>query len=182
MPFVGLQKSTGQRINILEVDDPRLSIRKGDITCPLCGGELTVIAGAIVVKHFRHKVTCSSTVERHPESIKHLIGKWHVWNYLRNNYGDKVKVEFEVSLPEVGRQADVMVYFQTGYREVHEIQLSSITTEHLKQRTVDYRRAEIDTVVWWLGESADTPANRKWSIDTFGDVRIVQFRTVTYDG
>lgn len=182
MPFVGMRKSTGERINILEVDDPRLTIPKGDIKCPMCEGELTVVAGAVVVKHFRHKVTCSSTVERHAESIEHLVGKWHVWNYCRNTYGDSVRVEIEVVIPEVNRQADLMVYFKTGYREAHEVQLSPITKEYLSQRTVDYLKAGIDTVVWWLGKSADTPTNRQWSVATFGDVRVIKYQNCTYDG
>ncbi len=180
MPFVGLQKSTQQRINILDIEgDPRTAIDKNDLVCPLCGQQLTVVAGAIVMKHFRHTVKCSSEIDRHPESIRHLAGKWHVRNYCRRLYGDDVKIDFEVAVSEANRQADVMVIWPSGFREAHEIQLASITTEYLNKRTADYRRAEID-VVWWLGGSADTPANRNWCIDTYGDVRIITFSTLEY--
>lgn len=181
MPFVAMRKSTGERINILEMKDPRLVIEKGDLVCPLCGVEFLVVAGPCVVRHFRHKVLCTSTIDRHPESAKHLVGKWHVWDYCQKMYGDDVRVDFEVNVSEVNRQADLMVSFPTGYREAHEIQLSSISRDQLRQRTVDYRKAGIDSVVWWFGESANTQANRDWAVDTFGDVRVITFKTCSYD-
>jgi len=59
------------------------------------------------------------------------------------------------------------VTFPTGWRVAHEVQLASITTEHLQERTNDYTLAGID-VVWWLGKSADTETNRAWCRCTFG--------------
>jgi competence CoiA-like predicted nuclease len=79
-----------------------------------------------------------------------------------------VQFELEVKVPEVMRIADVMATFPMGWRIAHEVQLASITVAQLEERTDDYVRAGVD-VVWWLGKSADTPANRNWCLETFGE-------------
>lgn len=78
-----------------------------------------------------------------------------------------VVFEYEVPLPEIRRVADLLLTFPMGTRLAYEIQLSAITTEELERRSDDYARAGID-VVWWLGKSADTLANRRWFIYAFG--------------
>lgn len=179
MPFVALRKSTGERINIFLVPDPRLTIDKSDLVCPACGQSLTVVCGLVVTPHFRHIVKCNSEFDRHPESIEHLMGKAYVYQLLHDKFNsDDVEIDFEVHIPEANRQADVLLKFvKTGFIEAHEIQLAGITTESLRDRTKAYRTAGID-VVWWLGKSADTPTNRSWCVSTFGDVRLLSFSNV----
>jgi competence protein CoiA len=80
-----------------------------------------------------------------------------------------VTIAYEVPVREVKRVADLLVTFPTGWQVVHEVQLASTTTEDLQRRTNDYTPAGID-VTWWLGKSADTPANREWCQRTFGYV------------
>lgn len=101
------------------------------------------------------------------------MGKQYVFDLLGRLYSLS-SIDLEVPLYDIGRQADVMMSMPNGWKEAHEIQLSSITTDELRQRTVSYREAGIH-VVWWLGEKAATPANKNWCCDTFGDVRIIEF-------
>jgi competence CoiA-like predicted nuclease len=73
-----------------------------------------------------------------------------------------VPIHLEYHLPEVGRIADVAQLFPNGWIVVHEIQLAGITTLSLTERTQDYMTAGCD-VIWYLGNNADTPANREWA-------------------
>mgnify|MGYP001952948993 CR=1 FL=1 len=68
---------------------------------------------------------------------------------------------------EVKRIIDIAMIFPNGWIVAHEIQLSSITTENLENRTNDYRKLGID-VFWWFGKSADKKANREWAIEKYG--------------
>jgi competence protein CoiA len=124
---------------------------------------MIIKAGLIVAAHFAHKSTCPTDYKSHPESPEHRAGKILVAECLRANVGEysTALIEYEVPIPEVRRVADVLVTFPMGWRVAHEVQLASITTEELAQRTEDYLHAGVD-VVWWLGKSADTPANRDW--------------------
>jgi len=100
----------------------------------------------------------------------------YVSDLLKRLY-PKDSVEFEVKLPDVGRIADVMLEMEGGWKIAHEVQLASITTEELIERTKSYLGNGID-VTWWLGGKANTPTNRFWIADNFGDVRILEFNRV----
>ena len=173
MPLIGLNKHTGERVDITKLGDPRRTLKRGDLVCPYCNQEMTVVAGLVRIKHFRHLVGCSDTTVRHPESIQHLLGKMYVSELLKDMYPTE-SVEFEVNLPEIGRIADVLLEMKTGWRVANEIQLATITTEELVERTKSYLNSGID-VTWWLGGKANTPTNRYWVADIFGDVRILEF-------
>lgn len=169
MPFIAKLISTGERVDITRIENPRQSLRAADIVCQLCGEPMIVKAGLIVRPHFAHKTQCTSDYAAHPESLEHLATKRYLADALRAGapeYFD-VPIDFEVPVPEVRRVADLMITFPTGHRIAHEVQLASITTEELQARTNDYLHAGID-VVWWLGGSADTPANREWTTLNLG--------------
>lgn len=178
MPLVGMNKHTKQRLDITKVLEPRKIVAKGDLVCPLCLQPMTVVAGLIRIPHFRHLSACTSETPRHPESIKHLLGKAFVAVLVSENDPDAV-VDFEVRVPECNRVADVLVSLDGGWRVAHEVQLASITTAELAERTKSYLGAGID-VTWWIGGKANTPANRNWIEDNFGDVRILEYGITEY--
>ena len=89
------------------------------------------------------------------ESWEHLEGKAFVANQLQPLVGPTVSVAFEymVSLPSGRRRiADVALIYPSGFVEVHEIQLASISVDEIEQRTDDYASAGIPAQ-WWIGKS-----------------------------
>lgn len=176
MPFVAVTKSTGNRVNILDYQNPRLDLLSSDLSCPLCGEEMIIVAGAHRISHFRHKVVCSSDFQSHPESPEHLQAKIDIVDLLRNTLGEytDASIDMEVPIPEVRRIADVLVSFPMGWREAHEIQLSPISVLDLEARTNDYARAGI-SVTWWLGKRAYTDSNVLWCQDRFGACNTISF-------
>jgi competence CoiA-like predicted nuclease len=169
MPFIARDRSTNARIDITRYEKPREILVAADIICQFCEQPMIIRAGMIVRAHFAHKVDCASDYVGHPESQEHLEGKSLVAERLRQEIAEysTASIDFEVPIPEVKRIADIMVLFPNGWRIAHEIQLASITTATLQQRTEDYLHAGVD-LVWWLGKSADTPANRHWCEQYFG--------------
>jgi len=170
MAFIARHKDTRERIDITRYARPRDELQAGRLICQFCDQEMIIRHGMIVRAHFAHKVACTTPYVGHPESPEHRFGKMLVAEHLRQEvaeYSD-ARIEFEFPIPEVRRIADILVIFPNGWRVAHEIQLASITVEYLQQRTEDYLRAGID-VVWWLGKSADTPANRAWCEQYFGE-------------
>lgn len=169
MPFIALERTTRARIDITQYAQPRQSIPADSIICQLCEERMVIKNGLIVRAHFAHYRQCTSEYEAHPESAEHLAGKEAVARALRTEFSEyfDADIQLEYRVPEARRVADVMAVFPMGWRVAHEVQLASITTEQLTQRTADYASAGID-VVWWLGKSADTPANRRWCEAQFG--------------
>lgn len=176
MPLVAIDRETGARVNILETEDPRKELKSGELLCPFCQGPMIVRAGLIRIPHFAHYSQCTSELDRHPESLEHLLGKAELARKLRkalSEYG-RVEIDLEVPIPEAGRVADILVTFPMGWRVAHEVQLSPVTVEVLQERTRDYLGAGID-VQWWLGGKAATPANRAFCREYFGTVLTIAF-------
>lgn len=171
MSLIAKSKTSGKRLDITQIPNPRVTLKANDCVCQLCNAPVILKAGLIKQHHFAHKSLCTSTYESHPESPAHLAGKRFLSENLRSFFQEyqQTTIEFEVPIPEVKRIADLLVTFPQGWRIAHEVQLASITVENLQKRTDDYALAGID-VVWWLGNNANTPANRKWCEDTFGYV------------
>lgn len=171
MPFVALRKDTRERVDITEIENPRLTLRSGDCVCQLCDKPLIVKAGLVIRSHFAHysESDCDTDYKYHPESPEHREAKIKLVEFLKTTYAEytTAKLEKEVPIPEIKRVADILAAFPMGWRVAHEIQLAGITIDHLQERTDDYNKAGID-VVWWLGKSANTSTNRAWCIETFG--------------
>jgi competence CoiA-like predicted nuclease len=171
MPFVALHKDSKERIVILNYENPRANLKSGDCICQMCEAPLIVRSGLIRRPHFAHYGDCKTDYRYHPESIEHLSCKHEVAETLKRtfkSYAD-TKIAYEYRIPEIMRVADIMITFPMGWRVVHEIQLSSITSRELEERTNDYLSAKID-IVWWLGRSANTPANLSWCLRNIGYV------------
>jgi competence protein CoiA len=170
MPFVAEHRETRARIDVTRVKNPRLEIDQEQCICPLCGAQFTLRVGLIRRAHFAHRNTeCRTQYRFHPESAAHLEAKLFLLDHLREEFPEysEATIELEVKLEPIWRVADVLVTFPSGWRQAHEIQLSSITVEELRERTNDYTAMGID-VVWWLGRDADHEDQRKWCIETFG--------------
>jgi competence CoiA-like predicted nuclease len=117
-----------------------------------------------------HKCRCVLSVfASHSESPAHREAKIFLATHLKDEFKEYTTAtfEYEVSIPQVKRVVDVLVTFPMGWRVAHEVQLAAITVDELYQRSADYKLVGID-VVWWLGKSANTPANRRWCEESFG--------------
>lgn len=169
MPFIGLNRHTKERICILDVVNPRLNLKSGDYVCQSCETPL-IITGAFmrgdsyVRAHFRHKTPCDGNYDSHIESAEHLALKRYIAENVHNWYGVQknditVQYEYPISMDwrERGRIADVMVEFNdTKIKDIHEIQLSSITVNEFQERTNDYLKSGY--FVWWyIGEKNAKP-------------------------
>lgn len=180
MPLVALD-SDGRRIDITQVANPREALVAG-LTCPLCGGEMIVVAGLVRMPHFRHKTECTSDYARHPESFEHLRTKALVAEMMGTWFGEfsTARPQLEMPIEEARRIADVLFVFPNGWRVACEVQLASITNEQLQQRTDDYLRAGVD-VCWFLGKAADSITNRRWVMEQQGFVCTLEYDTEPVD-
>jgi len=184
MGLVARNKYTGDLVYIYEYDNPRKELKKDELECHLCGGDLIIKAGLIRMKHFSHKPDspCGCDYDRHPESYEHLFFKRLLSEGLGSEFQEylDVKPKLEYPIHEVRRIADIVFEFPNGWLVAHEIQLSPITIEELEKRTNDYRNAGVD-VVWWLGNRADTEHNREWLFENFGECYFLDWDTVHQD-
>jgi competence CoiA-like predicted nuclease len=170
MPFIAIDKISGNRIDILTVSNPRYTLKSSDCTCQLCGERMFIKAGPLIRPHFSHYADCKSDYKpSHAETPEHLFSKIQLRQLLKEQFENlnQIEIDYEVPIPEIRRVADVLVTFPMGWRMAHEIQLANISLEELEERTNDYLRSGID-VYWWLGKSADNFQNRSWCIDKFG--------------
>lgn len=178
MAFVACRRSTGTRIDITTFERPREQIAADDVVCQLCAAPMVVRAGLKVRAHFAHKPhsKCASSWLVHPESAEHRLGKYEIVQQLLREMRDysSAAIEYEVPLRDVNRIADVMITFPCGWRIAHECQLAGITIDELATRSEDYLRAGVD-VLWWLGKSANTPANRAWVLNWQGFLLELEF-------
>lgn len=186
MSLIGISRTTGERINILDYKYPKKSLKKGDVLCQVCYCELIIKHGNINIQHFAHKSSCSSDYKRHTESLEHIIGKELISKYVKSEWEEYSNCEIHIELPiaSAKRIIDVAMVFKTGWIVAHEIQLSSITTAELDLRTKNYLDEGID-VIWWLGKNANTKTNREWAIKKTGacytlDYEMLQERANTF--
>lgn len=174
MPFIARRKGTGERIDITALELPREELQPGEYVCQICGADMVIKAEFNQKHHFEHVAGCTDEYQNHPESPAHREARRFLATYLREIFRAqaKIRIEHEVPLREVMHVADLVVTFPTGWQVAHEVQLTAITTEQLQKRTSTYALAGID-VVWWLGNSANTSANRTWSRATFGHALVL---------
>ena len=171
MPFIAIIKAINKRIDITQVEHPKLQYSYGDCICQLCRAPLRIRGGPLVRNHFAHDADrpCDTEYSYQPESPEHREAKRFLLERLRKEFPEyrTATIDVEVPIIEIKRVADILVTFLTGWKQAHEIQLSSITADELEERTNDYERAGID-VVWWLGKGANVESNRRWCIQKFG--------------
>jgi competence CoiA-like predicted nuclease len=169
MPFVARHAVTHARIDITQLPNPRQALQADQILCQVCEERMIVRQGLIIRPHFAHMRACPLAYASHPESPEHLLGKEQVSTWLRQqpDFADAT-VELEVPIHARKRIADILVTFRQGHKIAVEIQLASITTEALKDRTEDYLNDGTD-VIWVFGRDAlRSPANLDWCTRTLG--------------
>lgn len=167
MPFTAKDRQTDAYIDITLFDDPRNQLCAGDMVCPVCGSQMIIRAGAIRAAHFAHRPDpergCIYADYAAGETPEHREGKLFIRDWLRESFPG-VEVQLEHAIRQDGqviRIADVIQLFPRGWRIVYELQLASITTGTLSDRTRDYLACGCD-VVWILGRDANTDINRRW--------------------
>lgn len=175
MPFVALVQKQGsdewKKVDITEYRTPKKDFADCAIKCQACGTPMIVKHTIMVQAHFAHIAgeirDCAYEHEGGGESEEHKYSKLEVMKRLRH-HGAYVgsTIEQEVILKPINRIADIMVTWPDGTGEIHEIQLSSITTDKLEQRTSDYQKLGYD-VTWWLGKNANTRTNQEWTKENF---------------
>lgn len=177
MPFIAKDKNSGEEIDITAFKYPRLELRENDIVCRFCNTEMFIRGGEErkVCHHFVHKSGCTTKVlyrkDQCPESAEHLMLKYKLRQELPTEFSEyanaKPQLEYIVKDGDIFRIIDLAMIFPNGWIIGHEIQLSKITIQELEKRTSDYERAGID-VIWWFGKDANTPDNRRWSVERLG--------------
>lgn len=177
MPLNAKFVLSGETICSLDIGSAvrfRLEHPIGSLSCSECESVMYLVGGLHRLRHFRHRVKCTSQYSSHPESIEHFYGKSFLRKALRERLS-KAKVKAEVVLehllPHVGahgRKADVAAILPGGDVIVYECQLANTSVNELEKRTDDYESNGID-VTWFLGGAAYTDSNREWSYDRFGD-------------
>jgi len=160
MPFVGLHLESDRRVNILDIENPKVQFKPNAFVCPYCNQPMTIRRAHrrsehYVHAHFVHLGECA--YEYHlPESIEHLTAKMYLSRRLSRVYGEDadVSIEYpiEMSWRDKGRIADVAVIYPTGYTEAHEIQLSPIKVAEFGERVNDYDKAGIQSF-WYFGDA-----------------------------
>ena len=180
MPFVALDKDGGERVDITMFKEPKQFLAGLYLMCQDCHTKMYIRDTINVVAHFAHHPRkdgehCLSG----GESPAHMQAKKAMGLRLRSLYPE-AKIEFEVRIDNTDgakyRKVDVLETWEDGIVCAHEIQLSAITTEKLKERTADYRKNNID-VVWWLGSRAGTAENKSFLLQEGGC-----FGTIRYEG
>lgn len=159
----------------------------GSLTCPFCGGVVSAVDREDYVLFFRHhKSECTATLEHHPESLEHLLGKKFLAERLslglqKTSHSKNCSVEIEYPIQgagENGRIADVALVYSNGNILIQECQLSPITTDELEQRSCDYRLAGVPDVTWFLGPRAANQSTIDWAFAHQGFCQILDFEIV----
>lgn len=180
MPLVALNTVTGERVNIIDLENPRAVLAKDSVVCPVCNSPMYIRGGTPnLIHHFAHKPgreDCEYAIYSRGETEEHRQAKIAVYQNLSTWFAEYTVAvpAMEVRIPEVKhahhRIADVLFTFPSGWRVAHEIQLASITPEELQARTEDYAETGID-VFWWFGRDALKQTRvLDWSMNTYGFV------------
>ena len=168
-------KDTDKVIDITEYKHPRSEISKDGLVCLECGWPLYIKEGSVIIPHFCHMPHApESCTAWKNESIEHDLGKRWVRDCLRREYKGKsgMIVELEKWIPEINQRADVLVTYPFGWQMAHEIQLSPIDINEIKERTHGYESAGID-VIWWLTETSKRYVEQ-WVREKFGQVFTIE--------
>jgi competence CoiA-like predicted nuclease len=184
MPFValGIKNETERptRIDITRYQQPKQQLNDWSFKCQICGWDMIIRHTLMVSAHFAHKPNKDRTClyDSITESEEHRAAKQVVAETLRKHTPyEESEVLLEYHIAKIQRIADVLVKFPDKSYEVHEIQLSAISTDEIAARTEDYLSVGIQDVIWWLGKDADTATNREWTKTNYGYVAVVETQT-----
>jgi competence CoiA-like predicted nuclease len=60
MPFIALNRSTEERVDITKIEHPRLHLKSDTLICQLCEQPVIIKAGLLTRPHFAHRSLCST--------------------------------------------------------------------------------------------------------------------------
>lgn len=162
MPLTAKIKTTGEIVNILRYEKPRMQLPAKDLVCPGCGEKMIIVTSNHMINHFRHRRR--DICNNHPgkgkystgESLEHLIGKIEMGRLVANQLfkdgynEDDITIDHEVYVKAINRWADVVVTCGET-KIVVEVQISTQTYEEASQRIQDYESQGFE-VRYALGE------------------------------
>lgn len=98
------------------------------------------------------------------EGEKHDAAKTFLEQFLQKQGAFEVLVDKIYVVADDGRKRkpDLLVTYELGQREGHEIQISPINSTQLEERTNDIRDAGVQRVVWYLYGKNFNKENRAW--------------------
>lgn len=183
--FTAFETGTEKVLNLWQAK--RDGLTKDDINhktyvCKHCGESLSTKLGPIRVWHFSHKqkADCAYLREKGGESKLHRDLKQLLADTFHQKYqAHQPLVKFEERLPTIGRIADVMLDFPGGQQLVLEAQVSDITLDTLKARTLDYESLDIEVVwvfqEWEVGKKTLREVMATWLLEQ--GYQVMTFRT-----
>lgn len=132
-------------------------IKAQEWRCKFCAKEMVARMGAVRDWHFAHKAEaseCPFQTESEPETPQHIALKRAAGEGLRRHFAEEfVSLEYEFRFPHLGRIADALITLKDGSRIAVEAQISSLTLQHLQDRTYSYLQGDIDVVWVFLEQS-----------------------------
>lgn len=160
----------------------REDIHKRKYVCKHCGSPLVAKVGPVKVWHFAHRPNpeCLYLRDKGGESKLHRDLKQLLADTFYRKYeGHKPVVKFEERIPATQRIADVLLDFPGGQQLALEAQVSNISMEQLKARTLDYESQDIDVIwvfkEWEPGEKTAREIMTNWLLEQ--GYQVVTFRT-----
>ena len=156
MPFEAIDAATGEPVYIHEYGPaPKTALQNRSLICPVCRHQLAIRDGFTrrgfpVRAHFVHHLGTPEHPWPYAESPAHLAAKQTLIDWLKRDFfwRDAAFIHTETPI-RTRRRTDVMVTLPDGSRIAHEIQLSPISPDAFRRRTLDYLAAGIP-VFWWF--------------------------------
>ena len=192
MTLTATRTDTGETVCAFGVENPKEEFQHflDHLRCPISGLPVRPVRNHFrrrverVRAHFRHvgKFAWPDDVfvdseygsrESLHESMAHMKGKicflengYKVFPELKSELG---QLEQRVLIEGTGRYriADILFSLSQDEAVAVEIQLSRISVEDLRQRSLDYLRSGVE-VVWCFGDEAKTAENIQCHYDTLG--------------
>lgn len=146
MPLNAYHESKEEVICILDYERPESEIDSSQLMCPDCREPMFIRAPEMKITHFCHYPEAANECEG-GESVRHAVGKIRVARHLRQT-NEHAQIEYEKRVGS--RRADILLTYLGGLQCAHEIQLSPLDHEELRQRSLDYHEHGI-AVHWWFG-------------------------------
>jgi hypothetical protein len=172
---------TGERVNAVTQTEVsrggKMHLRRAHWRA-LCRGEQFVLDDVLPDSDYFRVVDGGVVRKKGGESWQHKLWKATIYEKLLSQAPERpgraeLTFEYPVKMKVPGysqkkrRICDIAEVYKNGNVHSYEVQLSSISPKDLEERTEDYLENGCD-VAWFLGGKADTPLNREWHYDYFG--------------
>ncbi|WP_237728469.1 competence protein CoiA [Paenibacillus sp. OSY-SE] len=130
-------------------------VKKHQLFCPNCGGDVIFKKGAVNTPHFAHRMAECEYVGHEPETKSHIKGKAILYEWLKGMFPTAF-VQYEVHIPATGQIADIYVEHRdgvfAGLKWAFEFQHSPITITQWEERHKLYESVDIQD--FWIFDKA----------------------------